>query len=111
MKLLLDCIGILALRRNLRSMRGPILQQHRNRCRSATFNGLLDERNVEPDAGLVRVLRLCKSKKSGGHKKAGNQEKNFSHRVRTGSMLPTPPSEARFRVRLYRSTTIKIITI
>src|ERR1700733_11016278 len=57
-KELLNRVSIIASSSNRRPVRTPIPQQHRNRCRPATFRSLLDERNVEPNPSIFRRLRL-----------------------------------------------------
>ena len=57
-KLPLNRISVVTARRNSRTVRAPVLQQHRNRCRPATFGRLLDERNVEPNPRFAGFLGL-----------------------------------------------------
>lgn len=57
-QLLQNRVGILAFRRYRRPVRVPILQQHRNRSRSATLIGLFDERDVQPNPSSIVRLRV-----------------------------------------------------
>lgn len=54
----LNCIGIVAPGRDGRPVRAPILEEHGNGRRAATFFSLFDEGNIEPHTrGLLGTCR------------------------------------------------------